>query len=378
MPRPTTKDPVALFTDIDVDDQQRSPRHRWLGWSLVSGALIVVLAVAVIPSPYVVQKPGPVFDTLGTVDFGDEEVSLIDIEGAETFPTEGSLSMLTVSIQGNRDQPLTWIEVVRSWLTSSQAVVPLDEVYPPGTTTEESSEQSRIEMESSQQEAIAAALSTLDYDFTSTLTVEGTDPEGASADVLLAGDIIVSVNGETLRDVSALRAAVATNGVDATASVEIIRDGSAAAVQIQPQLSDGEDPVPVFGVLVSSAFDFPIDVTIQLENVGGPSAGQMFALGIIDKLTPGALTGGAEIAGTGTIASSGEIGAIGGIRQKMYGALWAGAEYFLAPETNCNEVTGFIPEGLSVFAVATLEDSLAAVDGIAAGKTDTLATCPVG
>ncbi|MGV8969334.1 MAG: PDZ domain-containing protein [Microbacteriaceae bacterium] len=367
---------MALFTDIDIDEPRRSPRHRWVGWSLLSFALIVILAVAVIPSPYVVQKPGPVFDTLGSVQVGDEEVSLIDIEGETTFPTEGSLSMLTVSIQGNRDDPLTWFEVVRSWLTSSQAVIPLDDVYPPGTTSDDSAEQSRIEMESSQQEAIAAALSYLDYDFTSTLTVEGTSPDGASAELLRAGDIIVSVNGSDLNDVSALQAAIAENGVDAAATVVVMRDGTDRSFDIVPRLSAGETPVPVIGVLVSSDFDFPFDVTIQLENVGGPSAGQMFALGIIDKLTPGAMTGGAEIAGTGTITAAGQIGRIGGIRQKMFGALWAGADYFLAPASNCGEVSGFIPDGLTVFAVDTLDDSLAALDGIASGATENLATCP--
>jgi PDZ domain-containing protein len=368
---------VALFTDINVEPSDRSARRGWVGWSLVVVALLVILAVAVIPSPYVVQKPGPVFDTLGSVEFGDGEVSLIDIEGAETYPTEGTLSMLTVSIQGNRDQPLTWFEVVRSWLTPSQAVVPLDEVYPPGTTTEQSSEQSALEMDSSQQEAIAAALSTLDFDYTSTVTVEGTDDQGASVDILFAGDTIVRVNDENITDVSGLRDAVARNGVDAAATIDIVRDGLDRTVSVTPRLSAGEDPVAVFGVLVSSDYDFPIDVTIQLENVGGPSAGQMFALGIIDKLTPGAMTGGADIAGTGTITASGEIGAIGGIRQKMYGALWAGADYFLAPIDNCNEVTGFIPDGLDVFAVGTLEDSVTAVDAIAAGTTGELATCPV-
>jgi PDZ domain-containing protein len=367
---------VAFFTDIDMDDLNRGPRHRWVGWVLISLALIVILAVAVIPSPYVVQKPGPVFDTLGTVAVGDEQVPMIEIEGQETFPTEGSLSMLTVSVQGNRSQPLTWFEVVRSWLNSSHAVVPLDDVYPPGTTVEDSTEQSRIEMESSQQEAIAAALSSLGYTFTSTVTIEGVDSEGPSADVLREGDIVVSVNGQNLSDVSALRNAVADNGVDAAATVVVTRNGADRSVSIVPTLSDGENPVPVFGVLVSSDFVFPFDVTIQLENVGGPSAGQMFALGIIDKLTPGKLTGGADIAGTGTITASGEIGAIGGIRQKMYGALWAGAEYFLAPESNCGEVTGFIPDGLSVFAVETLKDSVAAVESIAAGSTGNLAVCP--
>jgi PDZ domain-containing protein len=118
-------------------------------------------------------------------------------------------------------------------------------------------------------------------------------------------------------------------------------------------------------------------VTIQLDNVGGPSAGQMFALGIIDKLTPGSITGGENVAGTGTITAGGEVGPIGGIRQKMYGAKDAGAEYFLAPVDNCNEVTGHIPSGLTVFAITTLDDSLAALEAISTGAdSSALPTCP--
>jgi Lon-like protease len=102
----------------------------------------------------------------------------------------------------------------------------------------------------------------------------------------------------------------------------------------------------------------------------------MFALGIIDMLTPDALTGGAHIAGTGTIDAAGRVGPIGGIRQKLYGAREAGAEYFLAPQDNCNEVVGHVPDGIRVFAVAQLEDSLAVLDAIRTdGDLDALPTC---
>ena len=102
----------------------------------------------------------------------------------------------------------------------------------------------------------------------------------------------------------------------------------------------------------------------------------MFALGIIDKLTPGSLNGGADVAGTGTISSEGDVGAIGGIRQKLYGARNAGAEYFLAPASNCDEVVGHIPAGLSVFSVATLSDSLAALDALRSGTAARVAGLP--
>ena len=135
------------------------------------------------------------------------------------------------------------------------------------------------------------------------------------------------------------------------------------------------DGAPVIGVYAASTYDFPIDVQIQLPGVGGPSAGMMFALGIYDKLTPGELTGDEHIAGTGTIDGGGEVGAIGGIVQKMYGASAAGADWFLAPESNCSEVVGHIPSGLQVFSVGTLDDAITAVEAIADGETADLARC---
>lgn len=367
---------MALFADIDINYPPSSRRRRWLGPTLLAVAAVAVIGVAASPSPFVVEQPGPVFDTLGVVTVDEVDVPLIDIPSHETFPTEGSLSMLTVSIAGNRDNPLTWFEVIPAWLDPSRAVVPVNVIYPVGTTVQQSSDQSKIEMDISQQEAIAAALGELNYPFTSVLTVAGTDENGPAANVLLARDVVVSVNGATFTDVSQLRAAVAANGVIEPAVVVVERAGLQKTVSIVPHLSDSPQPVPVLGILVSSKYDFPFEVTIQLQNVGGPSAGQMFALGIIDKLTPGSLTGGQDVAGTGTITGGGQIGAIGGIRQKLYGAVNSGAKYFLAPRSNCDEVTGHVPAGLQVIAVATLADSLAALDSIASGDPAELPSCP--
>jgi PDZ domain-containing protein len=126
-------------------------------------------------------------------------------------------------------------------------------------------------------------------------------------------------------------------------------------------------------------YEFPIDVEIQLNNVGGPSAGMMFSLGIIDKLTPGAITGGESIAGTGTIDSSGVVGGIGGIRQKMYGARDAGASWMLAPASNCNEVVGHIPDGLRVIPVETLDEARGVVEQIGEGADSAgFAECTAG
>jgi PDZ domain-containing protein len=367
---------VSLFTDTTPDLPPRGARRNRLGWSILGIALVGVTVVAFIPAPYVIEKPGPVFDTLGTVTVEGEEVALIDIPGETTYPTEGTLDMLTVSVAGNREQRPGWLEIAASWLDPSQAVIPLDEVYPEGVTVEQSTEQSNIDMANSQKQAVAAALTELGYTFDTVISVvaiqEGTPAEG----VLAAGDTIQSVNGKSFRDVKELQTAVAENGVDSAATINILRDGVQASVEVVPQLSTGANPVPILGVAVGNDYEFPIDVQIQLENVGGPSAGMMFALGIIDKLTPGALNGGEDVAGTGTITASGIVGPIGGIRQKLYGASNAGADWFLAPADNCGDVVGHVPDGLEVFSIATLDDAMAALTAIESGEgLDALATC---
>jgi Lon-like protease len=369
---------VSLFTDVEPEYRRRRS-GGWFGWILLALATVGVVVVALVPAPYVIERPGPVFDTLGSVSIDGDEVPLIEIPTEETFPTSGSLDMLTVTIAGDRENPLRWLDVATAWLDPSKAVVPVDAVYPVGVSVEESSEASRIQMEVSQQEAIAAALDHLDYDFTSTITIAGLIEGSVAEGSLEAGDEVVSVNGENYRFVSQFRDAVLANGTEKAMTLVVDRDGEELTMELTPQLSDASgEPLPALGVYLGSEYDFPFDVTIQLENVGGPSAGQMFALGIIDKLTAGELNGGENVAGTGTISGNGEVGAIGGIRQKMYGALNAGATYFLAPKSNCDEVTGHIPDGLTVFAIEDLDDSLAALEGISSGSTEGLPACPVG
>ena len=367
---------MALFSDTRLGANAPSPRRRRIGWTLLTTGVVSTLGLALVPSPYVIEQPGPVFDTLGEVSVEDELVPLISIPGEETYPTDGTLSMLTVNVVGNRESRPNWVEVISAWADPSRAVVPLDAVYPEGETIEQSNEQSAIDMQNSQKDAIAASLSSLGYEFSSTLTVASFSPDSPSEGILLAGDQILTVNGTKPADVSELRSIIADNGTEMPVTMEISRDGIASTVQVSPAPSTEDPTVPIVGIGVGADYDFPFEVKIQLEKVGGPSAGLMFALGIIDKLTPGELNGGADVAGTGTISATGEVGPIGGIRQKLYGARDGGAEYFFAPKANCDEVVGHVPDGLTVFAVQTLTQALAALEAVEAGADlTTLPTC---
>lgn len=354
---------------------ESAPWTTYLGFGLLIAAVVGTVVFATAPSPYVVETPGPVFDTLGEVDSSDgESVPLIEIPDETTYPTSGRLDLLTVYVLGSRENPLSWLEVAQAWFDPSRTVLPIDAVYPEGQTEDEADEESAAAMDTSQQDAVAAALTELDIPYNSVLTVAGVIEGTPSEGVLEAGDQILTAGGEPVGDVDALRAALAAAGVGTEVELGIRRDGAEVTVVLAPVTSES-DGSAVIGVFASSMYDFPIEVLIQLENVGGPSAGMMFALGIYDKLTPGELTGGEHIAGTGTIGGSGQVGAIGGIVQKMYGARDAGATWFLAPESNCGDVVGHIPSGVEVFSVADLDDAIDAVEAIAADDTAGLARC---
>ena len=355
---------MALFDDDPSPRPQGRSRRERIGWIALGVAAAIGLTFALLPSPYVIEQPGPVYDTLGVAEHEGEEVPLIEIPDAETFPTDGELNLLTVTVLGRPGQTPNWLDVLGAWFDRTRSVVPVEAIFPPGVTDADRDAQNTAAMVDSQQDAIAAALVELGYDFPRDVTVAGVLDDSPAAGVLEEGDIITEVNGTAVNSVDELRAAVRENGGGTPASLLVVRDGEEQTIEVTPVERDGS---VVLGVGVRMDYEFPIDVELQLDNVGGPSAGMMFALGIIDKLTPDAMTGGEIVAGTGTIDSAGEVGAIGGIRQKLWGAEDAGADWFLAPASNCDEVTGHVPDGLSVFAVSTLDEARTIVEAIGEG-----------
>lgn len=345
----------------------RPRRIRRAGWIGILVASAASVGLAFVPSPYIVEQPGPTWDTLGATDAGP----LIQIDEVQTYPTEGELRLLTVALLGNPQQPLTWFDVAEAYLDPSDAIIPMDAAFPPSQTVEQSNEAGRIEMQNSQSSAIAAALLHEGYEVDSDVRIAGVIPGSPAEGLLEEGDRILSVNGETAYDVWSIRAAIASRDGASTFALE--RGDERLEVDVVPVV-DGDQRL--VGVYPANEFAFPFPVHIELPNVGGPSAGMMFALGIVDELTPGAMTAGTHWAGTGTISALGDVGGIGGIVQKMHGAVDAGATHFLAPAENCGEVVGHVPDGLEVFAVATLDEAIAAVEAVAAGEdTSGLPTC---
>ncbi|WP_284976012.1 S16 family serine protease [Arthrobacter sp. efr-133-TYG-104] len=329
---------------------------------VISGLLALGLGVgaAALPVPYVVESAGPVFNTLGK----DGDKPVISVTGHESFPAKGDLDLTTVVTTGGPQSPATILDVFRGWLDPSKAVYPEELIYPKGSTAQDTAKQGQVDMATSQENAVAAALRQLKIPFEQRLTVAGLSDSSPSAGKIQEGDRLVSINGKPVTSLAAIQAELAA-GAGAPAVVVVDRGGKSVTATITP--TKNPSGTYILGVLLASGFTFPFNVNISLNNVGGPSAGMMFALGIIDTLTPGDLTGGKHIAGTGTITPDGAVGAIGGIAQKMIGAKQQGATLFLAPAANCGDVVGHVPNGLQVVKVETLAEATAAVKQFASG-----------
>ena len=362
--------PTLLPTSTTGAAPTRSRLARRSPTALVTGVLSVVLAavVALLPAPYAIYAPGPVTNVLGAV----AGKQLISVSGRQTYPAHGTLDMTTVEVFGGPGRRLSLAQVLRSWVSRSRAVVPVEQVFPPGQSSQQVKSENAAEMSQSQQDATAAGLRELGLTVPENIRVASVSKDVPAAAVLRAGDVVTALNGRKVEDSGALRSAIAALPPAAEVTVQVRRDGSTRQLTTTTASQDGRT---VLGVGLDPSYEFPVDVRFATKDVGGPSAGMMFALGIYDLLTPGELTGGQRIAGTGTIDGAGRVGPIGGIAQKLVGARAAGATWFLAPAANCPEVVGNVPDGLRVVRTASLHESRLAVQAIAAGRAASLPTC---
>lgn len=334
------------------------PVSGWLAAGSAAAALLL-------PTPYLLEGPGPAIDVLGEHDGRP----MISVEGGAEDSGEGRLDMTTVLVSGPPGGTTTATELVAALVDPTTDAVPRELVHPTGVSAEEVGRANEAAMTGSQDVATVAALRSLGRDVPGELTVQGLTPDSPAAGVLREGDVVLRAGGEPVQDVEDVRSAVEA-AAPGPVTVTVRRDGAETdvAVPVAPAPPGSERPWQI-GVLMDERFEVPVDVEFALEDVGGPSAGTVFALAVVERLTPGALTGGAHVAVTGTITADGEVGPIGGIPQKVRGAADAGATAFLAPAENCAELAGRVPEGIDVYAVDTLDTARRALEALGRGQT---------
>jgi PDZ domain-containing protein len=315
---------------------------------IVVGVLVVAAAAvaAWVPIPYYAVGPGPA-----------KEVSpQILLDGRQRYDPTGTFIWTTV-----RYRRLTPLAALGAWVDPNEAIVRQDVLYPPSTTHEAADQRSISQMDQSKIDATSVVLSRLaDYPqrHGEGALVEATVPGCPADGRLFPGDVITQIDGRTVTTrVTASRLiddAPTGKALDFTVDV----DGKVEHVSFQ-RAACGDNGEALVGVSLLDVF--PFDVTISSGDVGGPSAGMMWALGLYELMTPGDLTAGRTIAGTGTIDLAGDVGPIGEIHDKVVAAEDAGASVFLAPADNMNDLAGVDTGSMQVIAVATLSDALRAL-----------------
>lgn len=373
----------------DHDDAAREARGRLSRRSLMlvisTATTVGLLAVAMaLPVPFVRMSPGPTFNVIGTADGRD----VIEIEGTRTYPVTGALDMTTVLEAGGPRGGLTFLGALTSWLDPNDAVVPRELLFPDDVTGEEVRQRQAALFSTSGSFAIAAALDYLGLPMGTAVVVNAVYGDTPADGVFEVRDEVVAVDGEPVTSTTDVVDAVRSHPIGTELEFTVRRAsasqegeagaGEAGVSELTLRGTTIENPdspgTPFIGIGVGPLFTADFPITFTLEDVGGPSAGLMFAMGIVDKLTPVDLTAGQHVAGTGTITPEGEVGPIGGIRQKLAGAREAGASLFLMPADHCAEAAGHVPDGLTVTPVTTLGEAVDAVELYVAGKA--LPTCP--
>jgi len=380
----------------EEEEQRRIPLLSWRLVTAIAALLAIVAILFLVPVPFVVSSPGPTFNVLGSAD----GKPMIQIEGTDPTTGEevqldapqsapvtgrakagsGQLRMVTVSESGGPGNRLNFAQLLLAYADPHSKIVDYDSLYPAGTTRNQVSDAQSAMMRNSQTTSQVAALEYLGWDVPATVTIEGAT-EGSNAEgSVQQGDILraITTPDGTRHDIthaSTPFTLMRTVPAGSHMTITVEREGVEHTLSFDSIAASANQPGSKLGIYLSVDPDLPVDISFNLEGVGGPSAGMMFSLGIIDRLTPGDMTGSNAIAGTGTMSFDGQVGAIGGIQQKMWGAHDDGAQWFLAPRENCNEVVGHVPDGLHVVAVSTLSEAATAVETIAQGGGESLPTC---
>lgn len=348
--------------------------RRYLTLVVATVSLIALTCVAfMLPVPYVTQRPGPVFDTLGK-PFDDQPLLKFG-DDVKTYKTTGALNFTTVSVT-RADTRVSLMSAIGSYFNRDVAVVPKSLVYPHNETAKQSTAESAAQLDSSKDYSKVAALRAAGYEVPARPEVVVVVKDGASVGKLKVGDLVDKINGQPVKDRDATVAAIGRVSPGDSVTVTVTRDGKPLDVSIVTRPDTVNPELPRIGISIGTKFIFPIQVENTVgSQIGGPSAGTMFALAIYDRLTPGELTGGKTIAGTGTINAEGVVGPIGGVRQKMAGAENNHATIFLVPAANCAEATNGDDDGLQLVKITKLDDAISSLEALAKNPKAKVPTC---
>ncbi len=336
-------------------DESNRPSRRWPLTAIGAFFFMAGLVIAAwnVELPYVAFSSGPVADA----------ADVVVAESVDTYPPSGSLLMLTIV-----SQEVNVIEAMVAAFDPHIDLVRIEALRSPDETEEDYRLRNLSLMDDSVRAAITAALDWLGYEMVpQEILIIEVSPEVPASDLLEPGDRILAVDGADVVRSTDLTALVDSKSPGDTVTITVSREGVVTMVDVELVARQDEPDRPMIGIAIREITEPPFPIDIESGNIGGPSAGMMYTLAILDYLTPGELTGGEVVAGTGTITADGSVGAIGGVRQKVVGAAAAGAKYVLVPESNYAEALTAGVDGVEIVAIASLDDALDFLERLVSG-----------
>lgn len=329
----------------------------------------LIVAAVLMPLPFVVYAPGYTIDVLAK-DQNDAEI--IQVQGHKTYRDDGELRMTTVLVTAPETNK-SLFELMSAWVDPDEAVYPEEAVHPKDQTNQQSQVEGEVQMITSQDAAIAVAQHELGYDVPALPGVAHVDEGGPADGQLLTRDLFLEIGAKKVATTDDVIKAIKASPAGKPLDMVVLRDHKRTDVTVTPK--QGDDG-PIVGIFLGTTYKFPFDVKVNIDpTIGGPSAGLMFSLAIYDTLTPGSLTDGQIIAGTGEIAPDGAVGPIGGIQQKVVAARNDGAELFLVPAANCKDALQVDSGDMKLVLAETMHSARLALEEWDADRSADLPSC---